>query len=154
MPLDSAISRIRIGESSDLGLASARIARQAYSALAEIFISPLSPGSTGLRDQSWLLSREWSPHSVLAWPAHRPARSSCPASTGRVQGQQPIEGYPRSWSGLYGTSLVTTKAQTSRLVHFRSGLTFTRPNLASQPTTSALARCADWSARMAEIQAS
>ena len=46
------------------------------------------------------------------------------------------------------------KAQTSRCVQRSSGLTFTRPNLASQPTTSARARCADWSARIAEIQAS
>jgi len=45
-----------------------------------------------LSDQSWLLSSEWRPHSVLAWPAHRPARSSSPWATGRVQGQQPIEG--------------------------------------------------------------
>ena len=42
--------------------------------------------------QSWLLSSECRPHSVLAWPAQRPARSSWPASTARVQGQQPIEG--------------------------------------------------------------
>ncbi len=45
--------------------------------------------------QSWLLSRECSPHSVFAWPAQRPARSSAsPGATARVQGQQPIEGYP------------------------------------------------------------
>ena len=34
----------------------------------------------------------WRPHSVLAKPAHRPARGSCPGATGRVQGAQPIEG--------------------------------------------------------------
>ena len=42
--------------------------------------------------QSWLLSSECSPHSVLAWPAQRPARSSCPWATALVQGQQPMEG--------------------------------------------------------------
>src|SRR6185312_14655342 len=43
MPFDSAISRIRTGESSDLGRASARIARQAYSAFAEIFMDSSMP---------------------------------------------------------------------------------------------------------------
>ena len=33
----------------------------------------------------------WIPHSVLAVPAHRPARSSSPSGTGCVQGQQPME---------------------------------------------------------------
>jgi hypothetical protein len=32
------------------------------------------------------------PHSVLPVPDHRPDRASSPCSTGRVQGQQPIEG--------------------------------------------------------------
>src|SRR5439155_23529691 len=31
-----------------------------------------------------------SPHSFLSVPAQRPARSSSPSSTGRVQGQQPM----------------------------------------------------------------
>ena len=63
-------------------------------------------------------------------------------------------GIALSWSGLYGTWLATMNAQTSRCVQFSSGLTFTRPNFGSQPTTFALARCADWSARIAVIQAS
>src|SRR4051794_34139726 len=42
MALASAISRIRTGEPSGLGRARARTARQAYSALAEIFMS--APG--------------------------------------------------------------------------------------------------------------
>ena len=54
----------------------------------------LPPWPLGQATQSWLLSSECSPHSVLACPAHRPARSSCPSTTGLVQGQQPIEGYP------------------------------------------------------------
>ncbi len=33
-----------------------------------------------------------SPHSVLANPAHRPARGSSPGATGRVHGAQPMEG--------------------------------------------------------------
>ena len=36
-------------------------------------------------------SRLWRPHSVLPVPLQRPARSSSPTPTGRVQGQQPIE---------------------------------------------------------------
>ncbi|MPM63521.1 hypothetical protein SDC9_110401 [bioreactor metagenome] len=32
------------------------------------------------------------PHSVLARPAHRPARGSSPGATRRVHGSQPIEG--------------------------------------------------------------
>ena len=32
-----------------------------------------------------------SPHSVLSWPAQRPALASSPSATGRVQGAQPIE---------------------------------------------------------------
>ena len=32
------------------------------------------------------------PHSVLALPAQRPPRRSSPGATGRVQGQQPIDG--------------------------------------------------------------
>ena len=45
-----------------------------------------------------------SPHSVLAEPAQRPARTSSPSPTGRVHGQQPIEAYPRSVSGWTGSS--------------------------------------------------
>ena len=32
------------------------------------------------------------PHSVLDWPDQRPARGSSPGATGRVHGQQPIDG--------------------------------------------------------------
>ena len=32
------------------------------------------------------------PHSVLAWPDQRPARLSSPGATGRVHGQQPMDG--------------------------------------------------------------
>ena len=46
----------------------------------------------------------WSPHSVLVDPAQRPARGSSPSATGRVQGWQPIDGYPCDSSGLTGTS--------------------------------------------------
>jgi hypothetical protein len=35
--------------------------------------------------------RACSPHSVFAEPAQRPARSSSPSATARVQGAQPIE---------------------------------------------------------------
>ena len=34
----------------------------------------------------------WSPHSVLAKPAQRPARGSSPGATRRVHGSQPIDG--------------------------------------------------------------
>jgi hypothetical protein len=33
-----------------------------------------------------------SPHSVLSRSAHRPARASSPSATGRVHGQQPMDG--------------------------------------------------------------
>src|SRR3546814_8853946 len=38
------------------------------------------------------------PHSLASFCSHhqRPARSSSPARTARVQGSQPIDGYPRS----------------------------------------------------------
>src|SRR5262249_34200065 len=81
-----------------------------------------------------------SPHSFLPVPAQRPARSSSPSPTGRVQGQQPILGYPWSCSGLYGTSCFRMKFHTSLLVQASSGLTFTRLNLASHCTTPAAAR--------------
>src|SRR3954470_24822492 len=102
MAYDSEISRIRSGGVSGPCRASAIRARHAYSALAEIFIARLTPSVVrlGRAAHSWLLSSEWRPHSVLAWPAHRPARSSSPTPTGLVHGQQPIEGYPRSCRGL------------------------------------------------------
>ena len=34
----------------------------------------------------------WSPHSFLSLPAQRPERGSSPSATGRVHGQQPIDG--------------------------------------------------------------
>ncbi len=37
-------------------------------------------------------AQECRPHSSLSLPAHRPARGSSPSETGRVQGQQPIDG--------------------------------------------------------------
>ena len=46
--------------------------------------------------------RPWMPHSILSEFDHRPARSSSPRRTGRVHGMHPIDGYPMSWSGLYG----------------------------------------------------
>ena len=45
-------------------------------------------------------SSRWIPHSSLSDPAQRPARSSSSGAIGRVQGMQPIERYPESWSGL------------------------------------------------------
>src|SRR5260221_1606348 len=39
------------------------------------------------------------PHSILALPDQRPARSSSPAWIGRVQGAQPILAYPWLNSG-------------------------------------------------------
>ena len=36
-----------------------------------------------------------SPHSVFSWPAQRPSRPF----PGNVQGAQPMEAYPWSWSG-------------------------------------------------------
>ena len=36
----------------------------------------------------------WIPHSVLADPAQRPARSSSEASTAELNGQHPMLGYP------------------------------------------------------------
>jgi hypothetical protein len=50
-----------------------------------------APNSASTRLQSWLLSSECRPHSVLACPAQRPARSSSPEATARVHGQHPIE---------------------------------------------------------------
>ncbi len=46
---------------------------------------PRSGGAPGAR-------AVWMPHSVFCEPAQRPERTSLPASTGLVQGQQPIEG--------------------------------------------------------------
>src|SRR4051794_23672305 len=46
----------------------------------------------------------WIPHSILSAPVQRPARSSSPTTIGRVQGMQPMDGYPASCSGLYGIS--------------------------------------------------
>lgn len=37
-------------------------------------------------------AHRWMPHSVLANPAQRPERGSCPGATRAVQGSQPIEG--------------------------------------------------------------
>lgn len=84
----------------------------AYSAFAEIFTLFPDMGELraderpGDREQEHALKREqehalkhafWShqpctckPHSVLAAPLHLPARSSSPAATARVQGQQPM----------------------------------------------------------------
>jgi hypothetical protein len=50
-----------------------------------------APKYASTRLQSWLLSSECRPHSVLAYPAQRPARSSSPEATARVHGQHPIE---------------------------------------------------------------
>src|SRR6266851_5067764 len=45
---------------------------------------------------------QWMPHSLTSFSdSHhqRPARSSSPATVGRVHGSQPIDVYPRSYSG-------------------------------------------------------
>ena len=45
------------------------------------------------------------PHSVFSSPCQRPSRPSvASAPAGAVHGQQPIDGKPRSTSGLTGTS--------------------------------------------------
>lgn len=41
-------------------------------------------------------SATWIPHSHLAMPAHRPARSGSPANRSLVHGAHPIDAYPRS----------------------------------------------------------
>ena len=56
--------------------ANSSIAMQAYSVLAESFIA--------------FQCAVCRPHSVLAVPLQRPARSSSPNITARVQGQQPM----------------------------------------------------------------
>ena len=50
-------------------------------------------------------------------------------------------------------SCLVIRFQTSFLVQFASGLTFTRLNFLSQPTIGALARSGLWSRRMALAQA-
>src|SRR5215813_7085927 len=68
------------------------------------------------------------PHSFAPVSSHhqRPARNSCPGSIARVQGAQPMLGYPRSWSALYGTLFSLTYAQTSSSVQSSSGLNLRR----------------------------
>src|SRR5947207_6237873 len=66
----------------------------------------------------------WMPHSSLSEPAQRPARSSSSGLIGRVQGMQPIERKPTSWSGLYGISLTWMYTQTRFSSQSASGCTF------------------------------
>ena len=48
---------------------------------------------------------QWIPHSLGAPTSHhhRPALSSSPGATGRVQGSQPMLVYPAAYSGWTGT---------------------------------------------------
>ncbi len=50
-------------------------------------VDPKADGDRGQR-----LGHRCKPHSVLPWPAQRPARASAPSSTGEVQGRHPMEG--------------------------------------------------------------
>src|SRR2546422_237176 len=49
---------------------------------------------------------QWIPHSFGAFSSHhqRPVRAGAPGAIARVQGAQPIDVYPRSYSGWVGTS--------------------------------------------------
>src|SRR5579875_2633494 len=92
------------------------------------------------------------PHSALSRPAQRPDRGSLPGATGRVQGAHPTDGYPRSSSGLYGTSWSATYPATSRSDQVASGLILTRPRR-SRATTGASTRVEASTRRRPLIQA-
>ena len=80
------------------------------------------------------------PHSVLAKPAHRPARGSSPGSTRRVHGSQPMDRKPSDSSEFTSTLLSTAYACSRSKVQAASGLILTRPFFSSHVTNGVSVR--------------
>ena len=92
----------------------------------------------------------WIPHSTLSRPAHRPERPA----PGSVEWMSPIDSYPRSCSGLYGSSRARMYSQHISSVQLASGFAFQSSCCSSQPSFGASARVGDWSRRIPVTQAS
>src|SRR5512139_503203 len=77
------------------------------------------------------------PHSFCSGFSHhhRPALGSSPGRIARVHGAHPMEGYPASWSRLYGRPRSRRNRPTCSVVHSARGFSFRIPPCAPSIST-------------------